>query len=184
MTRNEFKSLVHQHQRGERFFGYIMFLSPLAVALWFLGAMVVDYINYPQTSILVWFAFIVTQLCAAFAWWGVHRIKGKFKDIIIITFDENQVTDRELINLIAEKMNCGKQNHESGLLLLRSGGWQTSYTIFIGSRTNEVFAEIRLSDNDGFFSWGIKKVQKRFVTAIDEIGMERSCRLTVYIDVN
>ena len=184
MTRQEFKTLVHRHERGERFFGYIFFLSPLALALSFLIFVVVEYFKDPVTSFLIWFALIVAVLCGLFALWGLRRIKRKFKGIMIITFDENQVTDRELINLIAEKMTCGIQKHQSGLLMLRSGGWQISYIVFMGSQTNELYADLRLDDNDGFFSWGIKKVKKRFVAMVDEIGKERSCQLIVDIDIN
>ena len=102
MTRQEFKILVHQHQRGERFFGYIFFFSPLVLALSFLGFVVLEYFKDPVTTFLIWFALIVSLLCAAFAWWGLRRIKRKFKDIII-TFDKNQVTDRELKNALLRK---------------------------------------------------------------------------------
>jgi len=112
MTRQEFKTLVHG-QRGERFFGYIFFLSPLALALSFLVFVTVEYFKDPVTSFLVWFALIVAVLCGLFAWWGLRQIKRKFRDIFVITFDQNQITDRELINLIAEKMNCVKRKRDS-----------------------------------------------------------------------
>lgn len=182
MTRQEFKTLVHRHERGERFFGYIFFLAPLAIALSFLVFVIVEYFKDPVTSFLVWFALIVAVLCGLFAWWGLRKIKRKFRDIFVITFDQTQITDRELNNLIAEKMNCGKQKHESGLLILRSGGWQTSYMIFIGSQANEIFADIRLRDNDGFFSWGIKKLKKRFVDAINTIESETQYKLAIALE--
>lgn len=183
MTRQEFKILVHQHQRGERFFGYIFFFSPLVLALSFLGFVVLEYFKDPVTTFLIWFALIVSLLCAAFAWWGLRRIKRKFKDIII-TFDKNQVTDRELIDLIAEKMNCVKRKNDSELIILKSDGWQISYNIFIGSQTNELYADLRLDDNIGFLSWGMKKLKQRFVAEIEEIGKEREWVLRVNIDVN
>ena len=182
MTRQEFKTLVHRYEGGERFFGYIIFLSPLALALSFLVFVIVEYFKDPVTSFLVWFALIVAVLCGLFAWWGLRKIKRKFRDIFVITFDQNQITDRELINLIAEKMNCGKQKHESGLIILRSGGWQISYNVFIGRQTNELYANLRLDDNGGFLSWGMKKLKQQFLDAINAIESETQYKLAIELE--
>ena len=182
MTRQEFKTLVHRFERGERFFGYILFLSPLAIALPFLGFFVVEYFKDPVTSFLVWFGLVVVVLCSLFAWWGLRKIKRKFRDIFVITFDQNQITTTELIDQIAEKMICLKWKHKSGLLYLRSGGWQISYNIFTGSEANELFVAIHLDDNLGFLSWGIKKLKRKFVEAIHEIEKEIQHKLVIELE--
>lgn len=182
MTQQEFKALVHKNQSVERFFGYIMFLFPIAVALFFLGGMIVLYISDPISSIMIWIAGIIALPCAWWAWWGLRSIKRKFKTFTRITFDANQVTAKELIAEIAERMNCSTRKLESGLLQLRSDGWQTDYIVFMGTHTNQLFADIRITDNDGFFTWGIKKVKKRFGEAVNAVATERQLQLSLEME--
>lgn len=182
MTWQEFKTLVHRHERGERFFGYIFFLAPLAIALSFLVFVIVEYFKDPVTSFLVWFALIVAVLCGLYGWWGLRKIKPKFRDIFVITFDQTQITDRELINLIAEKMNCVKRKRDSELVILKSTGWQISYNVFIGSQTNELYVDLRLDDNGGFLSWGMKKLKQQFLDAINTIESETQYKLAVELE--
>ena len=182
MTRQEFKSLVHRNQRWERFSGYFLFLLPLVTALWFLGDVFIDFVKTPSSSavkfVLV-FALVIALLCAGFAWWGLRRISRKFKTFILIRFDSKQITAQELVNVIAEKLNYRKVTDDSGLLTLHAAGWQTSHEIYTGSHTGELFADLRLNDNYGFFSWTTKKLKKRLINEVISIGKERQCEIIV-----
>lgn len=179
MTRQEFKFLVHQNQRVDRFFGYVIFLFPLAAALWFLGAMILDYINDPKSSFMITFALVVALPCIGFAWWGIRKIRRKFKTFILIKFDTTQITAKEMVSLIAEKLNYVRRKEETELVVLHSDSWKTSYNIFMGSSTNELYADLRLNDNDGFFNIGITKVKRQFVNEVKLIAKERQCAVTV-----
>jgi len=182
MTREEFKHLVHRNQLFERFFGYTFFMAPLTFSLLFLGVMVVHYINDPLTFFLVGFALVITGLCALFAWWGVRRIKRNYKKFMVIRFDTTKITANELINLIVEKLEYRKLKKDSGLLLLISGGWRT-HEVFIGSSTDEIYADLRISDNDGFFTSGLKKAKKWFVEKLSAVEQEVSCGIVLETEV-
>lgn len=184
MSREEFKSLVQKHEQGERFFGYLIFLSPSVAILWFFIDQVIDFIKNPEDAFLAQLAFVFLMFSAGISWLGIYRIRHKFKKLILIQFDEIRLTAPELIDLTAAKMNCDKQKYKSGLLVLRSKGWQTSYNIFIGvaDRGNELFADLRLADNLGFFSWTIKKLKKRLLNTIAAIGKERHTEIAVELN--
>jgi hypothetical protein len=182
MTRQEFKSLVHRNQRGERFFGYAMFLFPLGGAMGFLGNMVVDYVNNSQSLLMIKFALVVLLLCAGFAWWGIRKINKKFRTFILISFDATQLTAQELVNGIVETLNYRETKNESGLLTLHSDGWQTGHEIYAGSNAGELFADLRLNENYGFFSWTTKKLKERLVNEVISIGKEKQCEIMVTME--
>lgn len=173
MTQQEFKTLVHSNQRADRFFGYVIFLFPLAAALWFLGAMILEYVKNPQSSFMIKVAMMVVLPCIGFSWWGIRKIRRKFKTFILIKFDANQITANEIVSLIAAKLNYVRRKEETELVVLHSDSWKTSYNIFIGNSTNELYADLRLNDNDGFFNIGITKVKRQFVNEVKRIAIER-----------
>lgn len=181
MTRQEFKKLVHRNQWFEHLFGYFLFLTPLAFALWFVGYAIVDYFRNPDDLVIVYFALIVASPFVIFSWWGVRRIRRKSK-VILIRFDESQISVHALVKLIAEKINCNIRKLDSGLIRLDSTGWQISYEVSIGGTANELYADLRLDENGGFISWGIKKLKKRFITGVEEIAKENQLTLTVEME--
>jgi len=179
MTPQEFKSLVHRNQRGERFFGYVIFLLPLAGAVFFLGDMIVEYINEPQSLGMIKFALVVVALFAGFAWWGHRKISRKFKTFILVRFDATKLTAREILSIIIQKLNYVERKNDSGLITLCSDGWQTSHEVYVGSNESELFADLRLEENYGFFSWTTKKLKKRLVNEIISIGKEKQCEIEI-----
>jgi hypothetical protein len=179
MTRQEFKSLVYRKQREERFFGYVLFLFPLGIAVWFLGDRVVNYVINPQSSFMIEFEVVLVLLCAGFAWLGIRKMNTKFKTFILIRFDATQLTTQELVDEIAEKLNYRKKTSEAGLLTLHSEGWQTAHEIYLGSHAGELFADLRLNENYGFFSWTTKKLKKRLANEVISIGKEKQCEIVV-----
>lgn len=182
MTRQEFKALVHRNQRWERFSGYFLFLFPPAFALWFLGDVLIDFVKDPSSS-AVKFVLVVALglalLCAGFAWWGLRKINRKFKTFILFRVDSRQMTAQELVNVLAEKLNYRKVKDDSGLLTLHADGWQTAHEIYTGSDGDELFADLRLDENYGFFSWTTKKLKKRLINEVLSIGKERQCEIVV-----
>lgn len=179
MTRQEFKSLVHQNQRMDRFFGYVIFLFPLAAAFWFLGAKILEYIKDPQSSFMIKFAMMLALPCIGFSWWGIKKIRRRFKTFILIKFDANQITANEMVSLIASRLNYVRRKEETELIVMYSDSWKTSYNIFIGNSTHELYADLRLNDNDGFFNVGITNMKRQFVNEVKRIAKERQCVITV-----
>lgn len=182
MTREEFKGLVRRTQRSERISGYIIFLFPFATAVFFLGQTIVDYFKDSQSTIYIQIAAVIVILFGIIALLGIRMINRKFKTFILIRFDTTKVTADELTNAIMERLNYQRAKSESALLTLKPNGWQTSHQIYIGSDGREMFADLRLTDNDGFFNWATGKLKKRFVNEIVLIGKEKQCEIIVEME--
>ncbi len=175
MTSEKLNEIVKRDQWFERWSGFSFFSIPVLLSLIFLGYCVLGYIQNSDILPLVWFALVVTLLCAGFAWLGIRGIQSKYGKFIVIQFNPSQINEAELINLIMDGVDYRKVKTGLALLKYISQG-QMDSVVYITHSSNEIYVNLQ---TESFLSWGQKKLKKRFVDKIKSVGQANQYTLTI-----
>ncbi|MBS1554782.1 MAG: hypothetical protein JSU09_07640 [Bacteroidetes bacterium] len=186
MSSEEFKALVKRDQYWERLFGIVIFSLPLFLALLLLGYFVSDYFTSTGSGVLILIVFnlVIVLLAAGFVWLGIRSIMAKYKTFILIKFDQSQISEKELLDLIVNRLKYRKLKSNLGLVKLTSSGWQTEHYLYWIGTANGIYADIQLGANVGFLTWGQKKLKRSFIKGIEKIAAESQFKVVVEEGIN